>query len=103
MSTHCSFELGVGLSINKPSPNSSRLKISLPINAFNASLAENKLPSALILDALLKSYASWASWTPVIAERPTSYLCCAWSSCFFIAFSSEMAAFRLSIALNTPK
>ena len=102
-STHCSLEVGVGATISKFSPSSSILKTSLPINAFNASLAENKLPSDRILEALLKSYANCASWTPVIADSPTSNLCFAWSSCCFIAFSSEIAAFKLSIALKTPK
>ena len=84
-------------------PSSSIEKTSLPISALRDSLAEKRLPSAFIFEALLKSKASWASWTSVIADKPTSNLCWAWSSCFLIAFSSEIAALRLSIALRTPK
>jgi hypothetical protein len=53
--------VGVGTSTSNPSPNSSRLNISLPMRAFKASRAENNLPSMLILEALLRSYASCAS------------------------------------------
>ena len=101
--TQLSRSNGSGSDISNSSINGESKLISLPTIVVRVSFAVSSWDSCAILDTTVKSNAAWVSCTSVIAARPTSNLFLAKSLCLPIAFSSALAAFRLSIELRTLK